>query len=271
MKAERLIKELEKNPNAEVRIGKPDGFTVLCANVRTDDDVIWLVTEENIDMAEELERRFHGAIEDGMDELDFYEELLEVGITVDTVRKFMGDECAEHMKQFCIEHGLLNEGPVKKQNRVDAIKAFKERQDAEAAQKESKEKAKTEVLKQEIRKLYPRITEMISVAKACVENGIPLKGHLDLYDRGTFIANGCSHRLGFIISGYNSISKMGIIAGGAYGQWDFHTDGVIVTSVNHNHSLRTAEPKIEHMEKFLKDFDEFEHHFYYYVDEVTSK
>lgn len=43
----------------------------------------------------------------GLYELDFYTDLLETGITVDMVRKYMNDETADHMRDFCKEHGLL--------------------------------------------------------------------------------------------------------------------------------------------------------------------
>ena len=56
---------------------------------------------------EELENRFKEAIENGEDELDLYLELLESGYGIETVREHMGNEAAEHMKEFCETHGLL--------------------------------------------------------------------------------------------------------------------------------------------------------------------
>lgn len=41
-----------------------------------------------------------------LDELDVYMDMLEIGIGVDMVRKYMGDELADHMEKFCKEHGL---------------------------------------------------------------------------------------------------------------------------------------------------------------------
>ncbi len=41
------------------------------------------------------------------DELDFYTTLVDCGFTTDDVRTCMGDEPADHMQQFCEEHGLI--------------------------------------------------------------------------------------------------------------------------------------------------------------------
>lgn len=44
---------------------------------------------------------------DGKDELDVYSEMLETGIDIKMVRKYLGDDAADHMKDFCKEHGLI--------------------------------------------------------------------------------------------------------------------------------------------------------------------
>lgn len=58
-----------------------------------------LETENDNDMREE--------IQDGKDELDVYSEMLETGIDIKMVRKYLGDDAADHMKDFCKEHGLI--------------------------------------------------------------------------------------------------------------------------------------------------------------------
>lgn len=60
-----------------------------------------------VDMADEIQSRFDDAIENGTDELDVYMEMLEAGIDVSMVRKYLGDNAAEHMQNFCGEHGLI--------------------------------------------------------------------------------------------------------------------------------------------------------------------
>lgn len=39
--------------------------------------------------------------------LDVYSEMLETGIDIKMVRKYLGDDVADHMKDFCKEHGLI--------------------------------------------------------------------------------------------------------------------------------------------------------------------
>lgn len=109
MKVKTAISQLEKmNPEAELklheRFGEPLLFVVGLAN---DNSLVWLETESDNDMASEIEERFKIAAEEQIDELDFYMEMLETGIDVDMVRKYVGDERAKHMEQFCREHGLI--------------------------------------------------------------------------------------------------------------------------------------------------------------------
>lgn len=59
------------------------------------------------DMGETISARIQQALENDEDELDFYMEMLENGIDIEMVRKFVSDEAAEHMLEFCEEHGLL--------------------------------------------------------------------------------------------------------------------------------------------------------------------
>lgn len=108
MKVKTLIKKLEKmDPEAEVRLhdksGEPVLF-VLCAKKYPN---VWLQTESDVDMADEIQSRFDDAIENGTDELDVYMEMLEADIDVSMVRKYLGDDAADYMQRFCGEHGLI--------------------------------------------------------------------------------------------------------------------------------------------------------------------
>ena len=109
MKVKALIERLQKmNPEAEVRLNDHNGETALFVNaIGRDDGIVWIDGEIDIDMTEEISARFENAIEEWDDELNFYIDLLETGITVDMVRKYMDDEHADHMQKFCEEHGLL--------------------------------------------------------------------------------------------------------------------------------------------------------------------
>ena len=109
MTVERLIKELQKyNPKAEVKLHTISGESVLFVlGYIGDNKSIFLETESDTDMHSELEARFKYASEFQMDELDFYMDLLEVGIDIEMVQKYMGEEIASHMREFCEEHGLI--------------------------------------------------------------------------------------------------------------------------------------------------------------------
>lgn len=50
---------------------------------------------------------FDDAVKHGVDETEVYENMLESGINVDMVRKYMGDKTVDHMQDYCEEHGLL--------------------------------------------------------------------------------------------------------------------------------------------------------------------
>ena len=108
MRVERLIEELKKfNPKAEVRLNSMMGDTVLFVNaLANNDNYIWLDGENDIDLGAELDERFRVAVEKQLDELDFYTELLDIGITVDMVKKYIGVDEAHHMQVFCEEHCL---------------------------------------------------------------------------------------------------------------------------------------------------------------------
>lgn len=95
------------NPEAEVRLNDFNGETALFVNARANNkNVVWLDGEYDIDLGEEISARYEKASAEQWNELDFYMDLLEIGITVDMVRKYMGDEHADIMEKFCEEHGL---------------------------------------------------------------------------------------------------------------------------------------------------------------------
>lgn len=108
MKVKTLIKKLDKmDPEAEVRLHDKAGEPVLFVLSAKKIPDVWLQTESDVDMADEIQSRFDDAIENGTDELDVYMEMLEAGIDVPMVRKHLGDEAADHMQDFCEEHGLI--------------------------------------------------------------------------------------------------------------------------------------------------------------------
>ena len=109
MKVKTLIERLSKfNPEAEVRLNDYAGETALFVNARKNDNtVVWLDGENDIDMGEEIVARFQNSPNYFRTDLEFYKDLLETGITVDMVRKYMGDDYANIMQQVCEKNGLL--------------------------------------------------------------------------------------------------------------------------------------------------------------------
>ena len=108
MKVKTLIKKLEKmDLEAEIRLHDKAGERVLFVLSAKKIPDVWLQTESDVDMADEIQSRFDDAIENGTDELDVYMEMLEAGIDVSMVRKYLGDDAAEYMQRFCGEHGLI--------------------------------------------------------------------------------------------------------------------------------------------------------------------
>lgn len=108
MTVERMIKELQKmNPKATVKMhhfmGEAALFVLTAANNKND---VWIESASDNDMKSEIEARFQYAEENKIDELDFYKDMLEIGIDVDMVRKYMGNEKADYMQKFFISHNL---------------------------------------------------------------------------------------------------------------------------------------------------------------------
>lgn len=118
MKIKRLIAQLEaiaeEKPDAEVRLNDKDGdialFAVtLCNESHAGSDysnVVWIEGRCDIDIGEELRARFENAAELQVDELDFFMNLIETGLTLDDIYEYLPEQY-EYSKQFMEEHGLL--------------------------------------------------------------------------------------------------------------------------------------------------------------------
>ena len=108
MTVERMIKELQKfNPKSSVRMRHKNGEPVLFVlGIDGDSEKVWLESESDANLKNELKERFETAYTE-WDEMDFYTDLLETGIDINMVRKYMGDSHANHMEHFCKNHGLI--------------------------------------------------------------------------------------------------------------------------------------------------------------------
>lgn len=144
----------------------------------------------------------------------------------------------------------------------------------EQKQKEEKEKAEkkyNDTLCKKICTLRPRIEKLIELGNAVRVAGklvhITWLGNYNAPN--VFRAEGIYHRLGFMDQGYeddNQIIKfIGFDCGGACGKYDFYTNGDEIFD-KHEETKAIIHPSSEHMEKFLKEFDEFEKRFYDWFD-----
>lgn len=106
---EEIVEELKlHNPETDLKLHMLNGETALfIVCYENDNKNVWLESEVDVDMSYQLESLFQDAVEEGMDELDVYMELLDTGVDVDMVRRNLGEEAADHMETFCKEHGLI--------------------------------------------------------------------------------------------------------------------------------------------------------------------
>lgn len=108
MTVERLIKQLKNyNPKAEVRLNDCRGTIALFAlATKNNDDVVWIEGKDDIDLGEEIFARFEKASEDQIDEMDFFMDLIDMGITLEDIKKYY-PEVYEYSKKFMEDHGLI--------------------------------------------------------------------------------------------------------------------------------------------------------------------
>ena len=126
----------------------------------------------------------------------------------------------------------------------------------------------------QIRVMKPDIDNLIKVAKAAQEAGIPLKvGYManHTYENGDFFTDAMTHKVGFVQASITSkeIIGVGFEAGGYCGVYDFFTDGVAIYDKKRDNG-HDREASTEHLEKFIEKFPEFERAFYDYIGQKTD-
>lgn len=125
-----------------------------------------------------------------------------------------------------------------------------------------------------IQVMKPDIDNLVKVAKAAQEAGIPLKvGYMvdHTYENGDFFTDAMTHKVGFVQASITSkeIIGVGFETGGCCGVYDFITDGVVIRDKNRSNG-HDREASTEHLEKFIKEFPEFERAFYDYIGQKTD-
>ena len=126
----------------------------------------------------------------------------------------------------------------------------------------------------QIRVMKPDIDNLVKVAKAAQEAGIPLKvGYManHTYENGDFFTDAMTHKVGFVQASITSkeIIGVGFETGGCCGVYDFFTDGVAIYDKNRGNG-HDREASTEHLEKFIEKFPEFERAFYDYIGQKTD-
>lgn len=108
MTVEKLINQLKKyNPKAEVRLNDSQGTTALFAVAfANNDNLVWIEGKDDIDLGEEISARFENALETQTDEIDFFMELIDTGISLEDIKKHYPEKY-EYSKNFMEQHGLI--------------------------------------------------------------------------------------------------------------------------------------------------------------------
>lgn len=126
-----------------------------------------------------------------------------------------------------------------------------------------------------IRVMEPDIDNLIKVAEAAREAGIPIQVKFPdtnfTYENGDFMTDATTHKIGFItsLSISGGIVAVGFEGGGYCGQYDFITNGSVIYDRNRD-NRHNREASTEHLEKFIEKFPEFERAFYDYIEKVTG-
>ena len=164
--------------------------------------------------------------------------------------------------------------------RLDNITNWQTRESQKKVDSENARNQEVESLKQRVKALKPRIDELIETANAAQNAGIKIKNtsmSANYYPEYAFDTDGWFHKLGFYMGyGYgNPIKYIGIMNGGACGNYDFLTDGNVVCGVEHGNSNGKKVPDYKNFsrdaEAFLSKFDAFEKRFYDYIDKLTAE
>ena len=109
MTVEYLIERLQKfDPKAKVKLHDRRGEELLFVlALKNDNKTIWFETESDVDMGEEIQTRLDSIKDDKSNEVEIYDEMLKTGITIDMVKKYIGNEEANHMYCVCIDNNLI--------------------------------------------------------------------------------------------------------------------------------------------------------------------
>lgn len=112
MKIKKMIETLEKfskyNPDANVKLhGKYGESALFIMGINGDNDAVWIESESDADMAAELDERFRD-IDKCDNAIDYYADMIDLGITPTMVGKYIGKEYEMIMLIDCASYNLLS-------------------------------------------------------------------------------------------------------------------------------------------------------------------
>ena len=112
MKIKKMIETLEKfskfNPDANVKLhGKCGESALFILSAKNDNETVWIESESDTNMKEEISERFK-YIDECDNAIDYYADMLDLGITPTMVGKYIGKEYEMKMLIDCASYNLLS-------------------------------------------------------------------------------------------------------------------------------------------------------------------
>lgn len=152
----------------------------------------------------------------------------------------------------------------------ERLKLAKTNVENDNAKKETEKQNRMANYRKQLKDLTPRINKLMSDANSVIANGF-----YDFFgEDSSFFSDGWAHKVGFIKNrSGGKIEFMGIINGGFCGDNDFHTNGerAFMTTKWYGDEESPMELKESNVERFLKEFDDFETRFYESLDNFLVK
>lgn len=102
MKVKKMMEVLSTlNPDADVRLNDHrGGLALFVLRLKDDDDKVWIVGTDDIDVKTEIIAQMQHAKDIYMTDDEMYKTLIDIGFTVEMVRNAVGDYHADKMEQI---------------------------------------------------------------------------------------------------------------------------------------------------------------------------
>lgn len=128
MKIKKMIEMLEEisklNPSANVKLHGKYGESALFIDTENDNEIVWINSESDVDMRNEISERFRDIDESNNNAIDYYTDMLDLGITPTIVGKYIGREYEMRMLIDCASYNLLSREECLNYIKADLIWVF---------------------------------------------------------------------------------------------------------------------------------------------------